>query len=71
MVGNGQETQTLIDLWSKYPCLWDIRDAKYKNTDAKQAAFLEIIDAMGLDWTIGKLNTKLPKILVWQSGRIT
>ena len=37
----------LVDIWSDYPCLYDVRSPGFKNRESREKAFKEIADKLG------------------------
>ena len=47
LVAEAMSEDQLVDMWSDYPCLYDVRSAGHKNRDSREKAFKEIVDKLG------------------------
>lgn len=46
-----EENELLISLVHRTPAIWDQRTNEYKNIDTRQASWVQVAKAMGLDGT--------------------
>ena len=47
LVAEAMSEDQLVDMWSDYPCLYDVRSAGFKNRDSQEKASKEIADKLG------------------------
>ena len=41
LVAEAMSEDQLVDMWSDYPCLYDVQSAGFKNRDSQEKAFKE------------------------------
>lgn len=54
------DIEKFLELYERYPCLWDYKIPEYKDRNAKEHSWTEIIKFMGkIDFTVKKAKEKI------------